>query len=279
MIGAAVEFPSMEPETPSSPELDAYWHDYLEQGEPHIRAARRAFSALPSDPRCRLCTAPFGGLGGPIMRAMGRKPSILNPHLCTACENALVKHHGGAEVTGTMLFADVRGSTSLAEHMSPGAFKALMERFYVVGSRAVISHDGTIDKFVGDELVAMFFPGLAGPHHVAKAIAAAQELLHETGHGGPGEPWAPVGAGVHTGRVWFGAIGEGTHVELTALGDVVNTAARLASAAGPGEILVSTQGADASGLDAALEHRSLQLKGKELPFDVVVVGVGDGGPR
>jgi adenylate cyclase len=255
------------------PPNEDFWRDYLEKGEPYIRIGRKMFGAIPSDPRCHLCTALFGGVGAPFMRVIGRKPSIANPHLCTACQNALIKYHGGAEVTGTMLFADVRGSTALAERMSSGEFKALMERFYGVASRAVIHHDGAIDKFVGDELVAFFYPALAGERHVAAAIGAAQELLRETGHTSPGAPWAPVGAGVHTGKVWFGAVGEGEHVELTSLGDVVNTTARLAGAAGAGEILVTAEAASLIGLDANLERRSLHVKGKEQPIDVVVVSV------
>jgi adenylate cyclase len=255
------------------PPSDDFWRDYLEKGEPHIRVARKVFTAIPSDPRCRLCTAPFAGLGGPLMRAIGRTPSTANPNVCTACQNGLIKYHGGAEVTGTMLFADIRGSTALAERMSPSEFKALMERFYRVASRAVIHYDGAIDKFVGDELVAMFYPAMTGERHVAAAIGAAQELLRETGHEDPGGPWAPVGAGVHTGKVWFGAVGEGTHVELTALGDVVNTTARLAGAAATGEILVTAEAAASIGLEGDLEQRSLELKGKEQPIEVLVVGV------
>lgn len=231
------------------------------------------FSALPSDPRCKLCTAPFGGVGGRAMRLIGRRPSDANPNVCNSCQTALIKYHGGAEVNGTMLFADIRGSTTLAEGMSPSTFKELMERFYRVATRAVISEDGAIDKFVGDELVAMFYPSLAGDRHVARAVAAAQTILRETGHGTSEGPWVSVGAGVHTGRVWFGAVGEAPHVELTALGDAVNTTARLAGAAGAGEILVSADVAAAVGLDSALERRSLELKGKERPFEVIVVGV------
>jgi adenylate cyclase len=207
------------------------------------------------------------------MRAIGRQPSPANPHMCTACANALIKYHGGAEVSGTMLFADIRGSTALAEKMSPVEFKALLERFYRVASRAVVEHDGTIDKFVGDELVAMFYKSLAGERHALAAVAAAQSILRATGHADPGGPWAPVGAGVHTGKVWFGAVGEAPHVELTALGDVVNTAARLAGAAGAGEVIVSSEAANAIRLQGDLERRSLDLKGKQHPFDVVVLGI------
>lgn len=261
-------------ESPGLPPTDPYWREYLEQGEAYVRVGRRVFGALPKDPRCRICAAPFAGLGAPIMRVIGRRPSDGNPNVCTACQNELIKHHGGAEVTGTMLFADIRGSTSMAERMSPGEFKDLLERFYLAASRAVIEHDGAIDKFVGDELVAMFYPALAGERHAAAAVDAARSILAATGHGTQAGPWVPVGAGVHSGRVWFGAVGEAPHVELTALGDPVNTAARLAAAAGAGEIVVSAETAAQAGL-ADGERRSLQVKGKEQAIEVVILGPRD----
>jgi adenylate cyclase len=261
----------MEPETGGKPFDDEYWREYLTRGGDATHAARRLFTRLPSDPRCRLCTAPFSGAGGRVMRLIGRRPSDANPNVCTGCQNHLIRHHGGAEVEGTMLFADIRGSTALAEAMSPGDFHRLLERFYGAASRAVFEHDGAIDKFVGDELVAMFYPGLAGERHVARAIEAAQAVIRMTGHGTEEGPWVPVGAGVHTGLVWFGAVGTPPHVELTSLGDTVNTAARLAAAAGAGEVLVSAEAARAAGLADDLERRRLTLKGKQEPFDVVVV--------
>ena len=94
-----------------------------------------------------------------------------------------------------------------------------------------------------------------------------------TGHADAAGPWLPLGAGVHTGPAWVGTVGDAAHVELTALGDTVNTTARLASVARSGEILVTAAAAEAAGLDLALERRSLDLKGKELPTDVVVVRV------
>jgi adenylate cyclase len=265
--------PSSAPDQPTGvPPSQDYWRDYLEKGETFMRWGRHVFSALPGDPRCRLCTVPFQGAGGRTMRLFGYRPSDANPNVCNTCQKALIKHHGGAEVAGTMLFADIRGSTTIAEGMGPSEYRELMERFYRVATRAVIGEDGAIDKFVGDELVAMFYRALAGEGHPARAVKAARAILRETGHGTPDGPWLPVGAGVHTGRVWFGAVGEAPHVELTSLGDVVNTTARLASAAGGGEVLVSRDAAAAAGLGADLERRSLKLKGKELPFEVVVVG-------
>src|SRR5215216_1974453 len=91
---------------------------------------------------------------------------------------------------------------------------------------------------------------------------AALELLEETGHG-EGEPWVPLGAGVHTGVAYVGSVGEGDAFDFTALGDSVNTTARLAASAGAGEILVSSTAAKASGLDTAgLESRTLELRGR-----------------
>jgi adenylate cyclase len=83
----------------------------------------------------------------------------------------------------------------------------------------------------------------------------------------------PLGVGVHTGQSWFGAVGEGSHVELTALGDVVNTAARIASVATVGEILVTEEAAKAASLDPSLERTSLNLKGKTLETNVVTLRV------
>jgi adenylate cyclase len=132
---------------------------------------------------------------------------------------------------------------------------------------------------VGDELVALFFPLLSGERHVAAAIDAATALLQATGHADADGPWAPVGAGVHTGRAWFGAVGEGTHVELTAVGDAVNVAARLASNASTGEVLVSDDAAREGGLDPSLERRSLLLKGRAQSTEVVSLRVGAAPPR
>jgi len=254
------------------PPSDAYWRDYLMHGDPRERALHDVLKRLPAGPRCFACATPFGGVGRYATRLMGKRKSRQNPNLCNSCFDYMAAHRGGAEIPCTMLFADVRGSTTLAEGMSASAFQALLQRFYHVATEAVFAHDGGIDKFVGDEVVAMFFPLMAGDRHPHQAIAAAQAILRDTGHGQPDGPWLPIGAGVHTGEAWVGAVGEGSHVEMTALGDVVNTAARLASVAGPGEILASVETATAAGLDSGLPRASLELKGKQHPFDVVRLG-------
>ena len=264
----------MTPVPPPNSRDEEFWREFLTNGGDTMKGiGRRLFSRIPANPRCRMCAAPFAGPGARVMRLVGKRQSDANPNWCNSCTTMLTKHHGGAEVSGAMLFADIRGSTSLAERMSSGDYNALLNRFYTTASGVVFDHDGYVDKFVGDELVALFFPLLAGERYTARAVEAAQALLHATGHADPDGPWVPVGAGVHAGLAWFGAVGEGSHVELTAVGDVVNTAARLASAAGPGEILVSSDAAAAADLDPAMARRTLDLKGKEFAIEVVSLRV------
>jgi adenylate cyclase len=261
------------PAPPDDPRNERYWREYLEHPDTFMKFGRQVFSHIPSDPRCQLCASPFEGFGGGMMRLIGKRPSDGNPRVCNTCQNFMIKHHGGAEVAGTLLFADVRGSTAMAERMSPAEFNALLDRYYSVASKSVFAHSGVVDKFVGDELVAAFTPNF-GADHVRRAVGTALELLRATGHDDPGGPWVPIGAGIHTGLVWFGAVGEGPATTLTLLGDTVNTAARLGAAAGAGEVLVSVDAAKAAELDPSLPHRSLDLKGKQAAFEVVSLTLG-----
>ena len=251
---------------------EAFWRDYLNNPDSMQKYGRRVFSRIPSSPRCRQCGAPFTGPGGRVMRLIGKSQSAQNPNMCNTCSTFMLEHHGGAEVEASLLFADIRGSTTMAEQMSTGEFHSLLDRFYTTASNAVFAHDGLVDKFVGDELVAVF-PPMWGDQHATHAIEAAQTLLRATGHADAGGAWVPVGAGVHTGRMWFGAVGVGDHTEITVVGDTVNTAARLASRADAGEILVSAEAAARAGLDPALERQLLQPKGKAEATEVVSLKV------
>ena len=258
---------------PATDKNEEFWRDYLSHPDSLMATGRRFFSRMPAEPRCRLCAAPFAGGGGMAMRLIGKRQSSLNPNFCNSCEKVLVKHHGGAEVEGSMLFADIRGSTALAEKMTPTEFRSVLERFYSTASGVVFAHDGLVDKFVGDGLVAMFPPMLSGERHTERAVEAAQDLLLATGHTDAEGPWVPIGAGVHTGRVWFGAIGDGGHVEVTVVGDAVNITARLAARAEAGEILVSAEAAEKAGLDSSLARQTLELKGREEAIEVVSLRV------
>ena len=181
---------------------------------------------------------------------------------------------GGTEVNMSMLFVDVRGSTSLAEKMSASNYSRLINRFYKAATDVLIRTDAFIDQFVGDEAVGLYFPLFTGPNHARAAVLGAQELLRAMGYGGRQEPWIPIGVGVHTGIVFFGTISgsEGSVTDLAALGDNVNITARIASKAGPGEALISEAAYIAAGLDLEnLEQRQLDLKGKSESIRVRVL--------
>ena len=265
------------PAPPGDADNEAFWRDFLNRGDPNERRVRGLFRRIPNGPRCMMCAAPFGGIGAPFMRALGRPPSSKNPTMCNACFDFMAANHGGAEIECSLLFADIRGSTTLAEGMSAGQFRQLLDRFYATASAVVFEHEGSVDKFVGDELVALYFPLLSGYDHAARAVETATALLRATGHEDAAGPWVPLGAGVHTGPAWIGAIGDESHTELTVVGDTVNTTARLAAAAAGGEVLVSIDAALAAGLDitpaGGYERRALELKGKAAPTEVVVVPV------
>jgi adenylate cyclase len=249
---------------------------------PWMRAISRK---IPSEPRCKLCDTPFGPPGN-VMRFIGFGPSRLNRRICSGCIHALEKRPGGAEVELSLMFADVRGSTALAKSMPAAEFSQLMARFYGAAAEVVDRRNGIVDKFVGDQAMALFIPGFTGPDHATDAIDAAHELLEATAHGGGeatahgggeatahggGDPWIPLGAAVHSGVAFVGSVGEGDAFDFTALGDPVNTAARLAAAAAMGEILVSKEAADAAGFDTAgLESRTLELRGRAEPLDAWV---------
>jgi adenylate cyclase len=225
---------------------------------------------IPSSPRCKLCAAPFHGPGAQLMRLMDRRPWPKNPAICDFCFKLLERGRGGAEIELSILFADIRGSTGLAETMGAAPFRQLMDRFYRVATGVLLEHDAIIDKFVGDEVVALFIPALAGADHASAAVAGARGLLAATGHGQAGGPWAPLGIGVHSGPAYVGTVGD-TVTDFTALGDSVNVTARLASSAAAGEILVSAEAATRAGLDPPFETRRLTLRGRIQELDVRVL--------
>ena len=94
---------------PPRTETEEFWHDFLTNGDGMERKARRLFARIPGGPRCRLCAAPFTGVGAPVMRMIGKRRSDQNPTMCMTCFTFLATHHGGAEIEVTLLFADIRG--------------------------------------------------------------------------------------------------------------------------------------------------------------------------
>jgi adenylate cyclase len=238
---------------------------------------RRFFAMLPSNPRCKACNSPFGMPGSIVAGAMGRRQWAKNPKFCNRCYTFL-RDNGmtGVEIPVSVLFADVRDSTTLAEQVGPAEFRARINRFYRIASEALIHTDGLVDKFVGDGVLGLYIPGLTGPDHAAKAVEGARRILARTQRE-PGDPERlPIGVGVHTGPAFVGAVGEKGEIEdFTALGDAVNATARLASVAPAGEALVSVATAEEAKLDTTgLERRHLEVKGRTQPIDVVVLRAG-----
>jgi len=220
---------------------------------------RRIMRALPHDPRCKFCNTPFQGLGGMVARVLfGKQRSSMNPRYCNLCEIASKEFPGGAEVPMSMLFIDIRGSTATSEKMSPTEFSQLINRFYAAATKVIIEEDGLVEKLAGDEVAAFWGAGFAGPEYVKRTVNVAQKLIRVME-----KQKIPVGIGVHSGIAYFGSMGTAEGMtDISAKGEEVNTAARLASKAGVGEIIVSEQTIKMAGIDSSnLESRSLELKG------------------
>jgi adenylate cyclase len=251
---------------------ESTWRSMLLGTNSFIRYGHTAFSRLPRSPRCELCAAPFRGPFAPLMRALGRAPFAKNPRYCNLCIGHLMRNKGGAEVELTALFADVRGSTPLAEKLGAAGIHDVMDRFYSEGVDALVRGGAIIERFMGDQIVGYFVPGYAGRDHAKRALETGLDVLRVTGNVARAEPWLPVGVGVNTGTAFVGTVGRaGGLLELTALGEDVNVAARLASEAAAGEIVCSEATFRAAKIDLASERRVVTLKGVSEPVPVRIV--------
>jgi len=250
----------------SEPPSTEEWTRILNGEIPGLRMFQRILRKIPSEPRCKLCFAPFGKPGNLVIRAFGGKPSPLNRRLCTWCMKSAHKHPGGAEVEISALFADVRGSTGLAERLPPGEFGKLLTRFWGTAARVVDRWDGIVDKFVGDEAVALFIPGFAGPDHAARAVKSAlamRERLRDVNDRHLHQPLR-MRLAINSGRALVGDIGAPRRREFTVLGDVVNTASRLQTfVCEPDQILMSEATYQLAGRPVSARSRgTVQVKGR-----------------
>ncbi len=167
------------------------------------------------------------------------------------------------------MFVDVRGFTSLSERMSPLDLADMMSEFYRSSTRTVVNLDGTVNKFVGDQIMAFFGVPYRPDHHAQRAVEAAVEIVATV------EALSKdlrVGGGVATGLAYVGNVGGGEVTDFTALSDAVNVAARLQGEAAPGEILIEKITFDRVkwSYQSAFERR-LQLKGKSEPTSAWVL--------
>ena len=151
---------------------------------------------------------------------------------------------GGDRRPITILFSDIRGFTSMAESMRPDAIAQLLTEYFSEMVEIIFEHGGTLDKFVGDSVMALWGAPIAHPGDPDRALKAAMVMQDAIRHlnerwVSAGRPEIGVGIGINYGEVFAGNIGSHRRLEYTVIGDAVNVANRLCSEAGPGEILVS----------------------------------------
>ncbi|MDP8956545.1 MAG: adenylate/guanylate cyclase domain-containing protein [Actinomycetota bacterium] len=236
------------------------------------RLGRRLYGLIPAPWRCKFCNAPFRGPYAGAFRWVGYTPSRKNPNVCARCMERAPE--GGAVAPIGVLFADIRGYTSLAERMSSVEVTVLLNRFYEAASKALLRNEGLLGQIAGDEVMALFVPGFAGRDYARKAVEGGRSLLEGVGYGSAEGNWIDVGVGICTGEEFVGNVGGGGFKDFTALGDVTNTAARLQSVASGGEIFLCGETYQSvAGAYPHAERRRLELKGKAAPVEAFVLRV------
>lgn len=262
------------PELPEGAQVEQEeWEAFYDTfSHARYRTLVRVLRRVPSEPRCGICGSPFGGMGGRIMRVLGKSPSRKNPQWCSLCFEE--SPPGGATLPVGVLFADVRGSTELGESLPPDEVVRLLNAFYRVASTVVLRH-GLVDKLIGDEVMGLYLPPLSPDgRYLETMVADARRLLLGLGYGSTAGPSLGVGIGLAAGPAFVGHVGEGEVSDFTAIGDPVNTAARLQGEAGPGQIVLPEEMAGRAGLAPEEgEEVELALKGKARPLAARVLTV------
>lgn len=266
--------------TPQAPEFnEELWRVIFDVGHPLLIEKQQRFRLQGEAPRCKLCLAPFNAGSGHDLGPDVPAPSNRNPRYCSMCDVFIRANPGGARVHMSMVFADVRDSTVLAEQLELSEYVRVMNQFYRETSQAIIDTDGFMLEVVGDQIFALYPTGFSGVQPgeddadaertvrrrqvraAEKAIRAATALAP----GGLHRPSAaPYGLAVHSAEVYIGTIrgAEEGIVDVRVWGKEVNKAARMSAAAQAGEVLISDEACALAGIDtAALEHREMRLKG------------------
>ena len=191
---------------------------------------------------------PLRGVISAPFRAFGVRPSRMNPNTCTICELMFTKVMRARKITidATIMFADLRGYTSLSQSQSPDAVSGLLDAFYDECANAIWAHDGLLNKTIGDAVMAVFNFPLVRAEHRRKRRARARDIQKNwrerrealvEAHGLTASELG-IGIGIHSGELSFGEFGH-SHRDLTAIGTVVNTASRAQSVAEADQILVT----------------------------------------
>ena len=175
---------------------------------------------------------------------------------------------GGQKRPVVIFFSDIRGFTPLSEMMSPDAIATLLTEYFTEMVEIVFEHSGTLDKFIGDAIMALWGAPIAHEDDADRAMACALDQLAaleklNTKWKDQGRPELGVGIGINFGEVFAGNIGSDRRLEYTVIGDAVNTASRLCRTAGPNEILISESFHEQLKKPPTLEAlEPIQVKGK-----------------
>jgi adenylate cyclase len=181
---------------------------------------------------------------------------------------------GGDKRPVAVLFSDIRGFTPLSESMNPDEIATLLTEYFTEMVECVFRHGGMLDKFIGDAVMAQWGAPLGNPDDADRALKAAIDMMVALGElntrwAAQGRPTLEIGIGLNYGEAFAGNIGSERRLEFTVIGDTVNTASRLCSAAGPGEILLSDGMRRALRESPGLEKRPpMELKGKSQTLPV-----------
>ncbi len=187
---------------------------------------------------------------------------------------------GGVNQTVTVLFADIRGFTAISEREKPEKVVGLLNKYFSVMSDVIFDHGGTLDKYIGDGLMAIFGAPTVGEEDALNAVKAAVTMQKKLGKlneelRAEGYENIAIGIGLHTGEATIGYIGSDKRSEYTAIGDTVNVASRLQSNAAGGQILMSEATAAASGnLIPVNQREPLIVKNRIQPVNVLEVKWG-----
>ena len=144
----------------------------------NLKLGKTLLGWLPSNPHCIECSVPMAGIGANLLRWYGSAPSSFSSKICSACEKSARKNESGAEVELTMLFADVRGSTPLAESISAQEFRSLIQRFYKETSHVLVHLNSMVNRLMGDQVSALFVPRFAGKNHGLQGTRSPIEECH-----------------------------------------------------------------------------------------------------
>jgi adenylate cyclase len=188
-------------------------------------------------PQCGICGTLLSGPLARVFRIAGIKRSPRNPNICSRCDTHV---HEGRLAEMTVVFADLSAFTELTQELGAERTHEVVDAFLKMASAAITQHGGFIDKYIGDAVMALFNVPIRHADHARRAVAAALEL--QSGMAAFSERFhmdLKAAVGIASGWARVGRLGSEESKDVTAIGDVVNLAARLESKTNPGEILVS----------------------------------------